>query len=44
MEVQVKEFNRLEENLEDKDDDVFGTILSLGPIHEIKNKLNTIEA
>ena len=44
VEVHVKKFNNLEEIFEDRDGDVSDTLLSFGPVHEIKSKLKTLEA
>ena len=43
MKSLAKEFNKLEEIFEDRDGDVFDTVLSFGNIHELKNKLKTLE-
>ena len=42
MEAHVKDFNKLEE-IFDMENDVFEIVLSFGPIHELKNKLKTLE-
>ena len=43
VEAHVRELNNLEEIFEDKDRDVFDTVLSFSPVHELKNKLKTLE-
>ena len=41
VETHVCEFNKLDEIFEDMDGDVFGKVLSFGPVHELKNRINT---
>ena len=43
MEVHVREFSKLEEIFEKRYGDVFVTVLYFGLVHELKNKLKTIE-
>ena len=38
IKAQVREFNKLEEIF-----DVFDTVLSFGPVNELKNKLKTLQ-
>ena len=41
MEVHVRKFSKLDE-FEDIDEYFFDTVLSLGPMHELKGRLKTL--
>ena len=43
VKAQFRKFNKLEETFEDRDGDVFNIVLYFGPMHELKNKLKTLE-
>ena len=42
-ETQVHKFSKLDENFEERGKDIFDTILSFGPVHELKSRLKTFE-
>ena len=43
VEKQDLEFQKLEEVFEDRDDDIFDYVLSFGPIHQLKTKLEAFK-
>ena len=43
VETQVRECSKLDEIFEDMDGDIFDTVLSFGPVHELKNRLKALE-
>ena len=43
IKAHVHEFRKLEEIFKDKDGNVFDIVLSFGPIHELKSKIQTFK-
>ena len=44
VKAQVRQFNKLDENFEDRDGYVFHKVLSFGPVHDLNNILKILEA
>ena len=42
VETQAHKFSKLDDIFEDRDGDIFDTVLSFGPMHELKNRLKDL--